>query len=64
MRHRVKGRTLGRSPSHRAAMLRNLVCSLMLHEKVTTTSEKALRLINPIINIANIFFIFVPYFKY
>jgi large subunit ribosomal protein L17 len=41
MRHRVKGRTLGRSPSHRAAMLRNLVSSLMLHEKVRTSCEKA-----------------------
>jgi len=41
MRHRVKGRTLGRSPSHRAAMLRNLVSSLMLHETVRTSSEKA-----------------------
>jgi large subunit ribosomal protein L17 len=41
MRHRVKGRTLGRSPSHRAAMLRNLVCSLMLHGKIRTSSEKA-----------------------
>jgi large subunit ribosomal protein L17 len=41
MRHRVKGRTLGRSPSHRAAMLRNLICSLMTHEKVRTSCEKA-----------------------
>ena len=30
MRHRKKGRTLGRSPSHRKAMLRNLAASLFL----------------------------------
>jgi large subunit ribosomal protein L17 len=30
MRHRKKGRTLGRSPSHRKAMLRNLASSLFL----------------------------------
>lgn len=41
MRHRVKGRTLGRSQSHRAAMLRNLVISLVEHEKVTTTEPRA-----------------------
>ncbi len=33
MRHRRKGRTLGRSPSHRKAMLRNLACSLILTER-------------------------------
>ena len=41
MRHRVKGRTLGRSPSHKLAMLRNLVSSLMLHERVITTMPRA-----------------------
>ncbi|MBF0199654.1 MAG: 50S ribosomal protein L17 [Planctomycetes bacterium] len=41
MRHRVKGRTLGRSQSHRAAMLRNLVSSLILHESITTTEPRA-----------------------
>lgn len=30
MRHRKRGRTLGRSPSHRKAMLRNLASSLFL----------------------------------
>ncbi len=33
MRHRRKGRTLGRSPSHRKAMLRNLACSMILTER-------------------------------
>ena len=41
MRHRVKGRTLGRSHSHRAAMLRNLVCSLFDKEQITTTEPRA-----------------------
>ena len=33
MRHRQKGRHLGRSSSHRRAMLRNLACSLILTER-------------------------------
>ncbi len=33
MRHRRKGRVLGRSSSHRKAMLRNLACSLFLTER-------------------------------
>ncbi len=41
MRHRVKGRTLGRSHSHRKAMLSNLVCSLFEHEQVVTTGPRA-----------------------
>jgi large subunit ribosomal protein L17 len=32
MRHRKKGRVLGRSPSHRKAMLRNMAASLILTE--------------------------------
>lgn len=35
MRHRRKGRTLGRSPSHQRAMLRNLASSLFLTEEDT-----------------------------
>ena len=33
MRHRRKGRVLGRSPSHQRALLRNLASALMLTEK-------------------------------
>lgn len=33
MRHRRKGRVLGRSPSHRKAMLSNLACCLILTER-------------------------------
>lgn len=41
MRHRIAGRKLGRTTSHRKAMLRNLVTSLFEHEKVKTTDSKA-----------------------
>ena len=41
MRHRIAGRKLGRTTSHRIAMLRNLVTSLLEHEKVKTTDAKA-----------------------
>ncbi len=41
MRHRKDHRKLGRSPSHRRAMLRNLVTSLLEHEEVRTTEAKA-----------------------
>ena len=33
MRHRRKGRTLGRSPSHQRALLRNLASALFLTER-------------------------------
>jgi len=41
MRHRVSGRHLGRSPSHRRAMRRNLAASLFEHGAVRTTEAKA-----------------------
>ncbi len=41
MRHLKKGRKLGRTSSHRKAMLRNLVTSLIEHEAVKTTDAKA-----------------------
>jgi large subunit ribosomal protein L17 len=41
MRHQIAGRKLGRTTSHRLAMLRNLVTSLFEHEKVKTTDAKA-----------------------
>lgn len=41
MRHRKDHRKLGRSPPHRRAMLRNLVTSLLEHERVRTTDAKA-----------------------
>lgn len=41
MRHRIAGRKLGRTTGHRSAMLRNLVTSLLEHEKLKTTDAKA-----------------------
>jgi len=41
MRHRVKGRKLGRTAEHRKAMLSNLVTSLIAVESLTTTVAKA-----------------------
>ncbi len=41
MRHRIAGRKLGRTSSHRRAMMRNLVTSLLEHEKIITTDAKA-----------------------
>ena len=41
MRHRKQGRKLNRTASHRKAMLRNLVTSLMEQEAVRTTDAKA-----------------------
>ncbi len=41
MRHRVSGRKLRRTTSHRLALLRNLVRALFLHERIETTLAKA-----------------------
>ena len=41
MRHRVKGKKLGRPTEHRMLMLRNLVTDLMEHGKVVTTVARA-----------------------
>ena len=41
MRHNKSGRRLGRNSSHRAAMMRNMVTSLLDHEKITTTTTRA-----------------------
>ena len=41
MRHLKKGRKLNRSPSHRLAMMRNLVTSLLRHDRIETTDPKA-----------------------
>ncbi len=41
MRHRIAGRALGRTPSHRKALLKNLAISLIRHEAIETTVPKA-----------------------
>jgi len=41
MRHRMSGRKLNRTSSHRKAMFANMAASLLLHEQITTTKPKA-----------------------
>ncbi len=41
MRHRVKGRGLGRSSGERRALFRNQLVSLLQHESIRTTEAKA-----------------------
>lgn len=41
MRHREKGRQLGRNTKHRRALFRNLVTSLLEYERIETTEAKA-----------------------
>jgi large subunit ribosomal protein L17 len=41
MRHKVAGWKLGRSTAHRRSVLRNLVTSLILEERIQTTVPKA-----------------------
>ncbi len=55
MRHRVVGRRLSRTASHRTAMLRNLAQSLIEHGQVKTTLPKArelVRFVEPLITLA------------
>ena len=41
MRHKVKGRKLGRTTAHRKALERNIVTSLFIYGRVITTVQKA-----------------------
>jgi large subunit ribosomal protein L17 len=41
MRHKVAGYKLGRTTSHRRSLLRNLVTSLIIEERIETTLPKA-----------------------
>lgn len=41
MRHRARGRKLGRTSSHRLALFRNQLASLVAHGRITTTLAKA-----------------------
>ncbi|MGP1930638.1 MAG: 50S ribosomal protein L17 [Arsenophonus sp. ET-YP4-MAG3] len=57
MRHRKSGRQLNRSCSHRKAMFRNMVSSLVRYEVIKTTLSKAKelrRIIEPLISLAKI----------
>ena len=54
MRHGNALRKLGRTSSHRLAMLRNMTVSLLRHEEITTTLPKAKelrRVVEPIITL-------------
>ncbi len=44
MRHRVAGKQLSRTTSHRRAMRRNMAASLFEHEAIRTTPQKATEL--------------------
>ena len=55
MRHRHGLRKLNRTSSHRLAMLRNMMCSLIKHEAIKTTLPKAKelrRVVEPMITLA------------
>lgn len=57
MNHNIKGRKLGRTASHKEALLRNLSISLLKHKRITTTLAKAKELrsfIEPIITKAKV----------
>jgi large subunit ribosomal protein L17 len=41
MRHRYSGRKLNRTSSHRTAMFKNMMASLIEHEEIRTTLPKA-----------------------
>jgi large subunit ribosomal protein L17 len=43
MRHRVNTRKLGRTSAHRVSMFRNMVSSLIEHERVETTTRRRAR---------------------
>ena len=54
MRHRKSGRQLNRNSSHRQAMFRNMMVSLLKHEQIKTTVAKAKelrRFVEPVITL-------------
>ncbi len=55
MRHRNSGKNLGRNSSHRKAMFKNMMVSLLRHELIKTTVVKAKelrRFMEPVITLA------------
>jgi len=57
MRHRKRGRYFGRNSSHRKAMFKNMMVSLLKHELITTTVAKAKELrgyVEPIITLSKV----------
>lgn len=41
MRHKVRGRKLGRDAAHRKAMFSNMAASVLIHKQIKTTEAKA-----------------------
>jgi large subunit ribosomal protein L17 len=57
MRHQLSGRQLSRNAPHRQAMLRNMAVSLLRHETIRTTIQKAKelrRVVEPLITLAKV----------
>lgn len=57
MRHRKSGRQFNRNSSHRNAMFRNMIVSLLKHEQIKTTVAKAKelrRFAEPIITLSKV----------
>ncbi len=55
MRHNNSGKKLGRTPSHRKALFRNLAKAIITHGKIKTTETKAKALrgiVEPLITLA------------
>ena len=55
MRHRKSGRKLGRNPSHRKALLRNMAKALIINSRITPPEAKAKTLrgvVEPLITLA------------
>ena len=55
MRHKKKGRKLGRKVGNRRALLMNLACQMITHKRIKTTDAKAKELrmfIEPLITLA------------
>ena len=55
MRHKKKGRKLGRKVGNRKSLLMNLACQLIFYKKIKTTDSKAKELrsyIEPLITLA------------
>jgi large subunit ribosomal protein L17 len=55
MRHQLSGRQLSRNAPHRSAMLRNMAASLLRHETIRTTVQKAKelrRVVEPLITLS------------
>ena len=57
MRHRKSGRQFNRNSSHRQAMFRNMMVSILKHEQIKTTVAKAKELrmfVEPIITLGKV----------